>query len=109
MKNNGFTLIEVLIVLLIIGVIGFAVFPIFPYASNVLFSAGSKTDSIFEANNNLLSEMDSDTSEESSLIFSNSDSSIIVKSEKYIYQNKFQKPNKEEDTLFVEYFKYDND
>ncbi len=106
MKENGFTLVEIIITILIIGIIGFAVFPLFSHATNTLYSANSKTEAISEARNVLLEDIESKSPEEKNLIFYNTDDNYSINADKYVIDNSYEKPNKKSEDLMIEFYKY---
>lgn len=57
MKNNGFTLIEVIISILLIGVISVAVAPMFYQGLRTVLSFTSKTDAVNEARSDLIDDL----------------------------------------------------
>lgn len=52
-KNNGFTLIEVIISIAIVGILLLASLSYFANNTIYIFSAGERTDSVFEAQNRI--------------------------------------------------------
>ena len=58
-KNDGFTLIEILLSIVLIAIISAAVFPVFSNVFSSLFSAGDKTKETYFAQQELIRSMES--------------------------------------------------
>lgn len=113
MKNNGFTLIEVVISIFLVGIIVIAVFPMFNQGFRTLFSFTSKTNAINEARSELIGNLrDGGTPSSSPTIIIDFDDdtvdSIAINSKAYSVPRNFSLPGKGEETLNLEYYSYDN-
>jgi prepilin-type N-terminal cleavage/methylation domain-containing protein len=117
MKNNGFTLIEVIISIFLIGIIVVAVFPMFNQGFRNLFSFTSKTNAINEVRSDLINvlrggEIPSSvtiSSPDITIDFDDNDiDSISINSKAYSVIRDYSLPGKGEENLELEYYSYDN-
>lgn len=122
MKDNGFTLVEVVISILLIGIIFVAIAPMFYQGLRTVFSFTSKTDAVNDARSALIDEIkgvgsttpstpivkfiviDIDTSTEPPTETETEIESIT--SNAYSITRKFSLPGKGEENVELNYYTY---
>ncbi|TDP96962.1 prepilin-type N-terminal cleavage/methylation domain-containing protein [Halanaerobium saccharolyticum] len=77
-KNDGFTLIEILLSIVLIAIISAAVFPVFSNVFGSLFSAGDKTKETYFAQQEIIRSMEN-IGASSSYVTTNSNITINLK------------------------------
>lgn len=74
-RNNGFTLIEIIVAIALLGIISISIFPAFSNIFSSIFSSGDKTVSTFSAQKDI-TEVITNTNEPSSI---NTQSDVNIK------------------------------
>ncbi|MFW6028881.1 MAG: type II secretion system protein [Halanaerobiales bacterium] len=116
LKNEGFTLIEILLSIVLIAIISAAVFPVFANVFSSLFSAGDKTKETYFAQQELIRSMENIGVNSSYVATNNNitiylndpdDNEITITSDAILYSAETQfKRFGEEIPIEINYYKY---
>jgi len=92
-KNNGFTLVEIIISITLLSIIAIAVFPVFINIFNSIFSAGDKTVATYQAQQDIINDLDSGSGSSTTVTFSNGSINININANMYTATSSYKKPN----------------
>ena len=93
-KNNGFTLVEIIISITLLGIIAIAVFPVFSNIFNSIFSAGDKTVATYQAQQDIINDLESGSGSSTTVTFSNGGSiDIDINANMFNATSSYKKPN----------------
>lgn len=92
-KNNGFTLVEIIISIVILSIITIIVLPVFNHIFNSIFSAGDKTSATYTSQKFIVDEIQKNNGTANIIKFTNNSNDYSIDVELYESLDNYTLPN----------------